>query len=191
MPSSRQIQVGDCVRFLHDQGGGVVISVRGAGSQAVLTVKNAEGFPMEYEARKCLLAPNSHQEHIAYGLTDIAGARAAEKAADARSGRGPSALDHQQGDHAIDLHIETLIENQHGLSHHDKFELQMETFNREMARAVKHRLRRLVFIHGVGRGRLREAIRCEIEQNWPQCVCDSADPYIYGNGATQVYFRQD
>ncbi|MDG2425012.1 MAG: hypothetical protein P8M07_00335 [Flavobacteriales bacterium] len=191
MPSSRQIQVGDCVRFLHDQGGGVVISVRGAGSKTVLTVENAEGFPMEYEACKCLLAPNSRQEHIAYGSTDIAGAIAAEKAADARSGPGSSSLRQRQDAHAIDLHIETLTENLQRLSDHDKFELQLETFNQEMDRAVKHRLRRLVFIHGVGSGRLREAILDEIEQHWPQCVCESADPYTYGNGATQVYFKQD
>jgi hypothetical protein len=189
MTALQKFKPGDRVRFLRETGGGLVVSVTGTG---LLTVEDEDGFPRELAARDCISEPNDRQAQMAYGQTDIAGASASEQAADAPKSKSSDAVQTDKGLPFIevDLHIEKLVERPRGLSIHAKFEKQMDVFNMQMDLAVKQRVRRIIFIHGVGSGRLKEAISQEVYRHWPSCNCGSADPYKYGNGATEVFFRQ-
>jgi hypothetical protein len=66
----------------------------------------------------------------------------------------------------------------------------MEHFDRMMRRAEEKRIPRVIFIHGVGQGRLRQEIREALTSFWPHCICREGDPRKYGHGATEVRFGQ-
>ena len=56
----------------------------------------------------------------------------------------------------IDLHITELLDEPEGLSNREMLDLQMETVESEMNLAIKNHAKRIVFIHGVGQGVLKQ-----------------------------------
>lgn len=89
----------------------------------------------------------------------------------------------------IDLHIHELIDNTAGLSTGEMLELQMSNFRREMERAVKDGVKRIVFIHGVGQGTLKNELRRELSSKFKKFDYQDASFREYGYGATMVMLR--
>ena len=56
--------------------------------------------------------------------------------------------------------------------------------------AAEQRIRRVVFIHGVGQGVLRHQIRSRLDMYYPNCTVRDANPREYGSGATEVFLGQ-
>ena len=85
----------------------------------------------------------------------------------------------------IDLHLEKLVENEERLTDGEKLSFQLDYFERMLNTAIRLRKRRLVAIHGVGEGVLREEVR-KMLQYYEGCRFDDADPRRYGYGATAI-----
>jgi len=85
----------------------------------------------------------------------------------------------------VDLHITELMENTQGLSSHDLLHIQLEKFEKELDEAMVNRLKKIVFIHGVGNGRLRQEIHA-ILRNMNGITFHDASYKEFGFGATQV-----
>jgi len=92
------------------------------------------------------------------------------------------------GEAEVDLHIENLAERPADLTPHEAFEIQMHYFRTCMNHAFANRVKKVVFIHGVGRGILRDEIQRELKQYDNIAVMD-APMSKYGAGAVEVYFR--
>jgi hypothetical protein len=90
----------------------------------------------------------------------------------------------------VDLHLHELIENEAGMSDHDKLEYQMEIFRKELAAAVKENYKRIVFIHGIGKGSLRMKITNELQSKYKHFRFQDASFREYGYGATMVILRK-
>ncbi len=88
----------------------------------------------------------------------------------------------------IDLHFEELTKDTAGWTPALMIAHQLEVFEREMDRALVDHLHRITFIHGVGSGLLRSAIREELKK-YDNIRFSDAPPEKYGNGATQVDFQ--
>ena len=86
----------------------------------------------------------------------------------------------------IDLHIEELTPNIAGLSNAEIITLQLQHFRKELDKAILRKAHRIVFIHGVGNGRLKAEIRKELKD--AGLKFKDADPSRYGAGATEVLF---
>ncbi len=85
----------------------------------------------------------------------------------------------------IDLHIEELVENLSGLSNHEMLSIQLEKVEKELDFAMTHGVKKLVFIHGVGNGRLKMEIQ-KILKSTKGVTFQDASYKDYGFGATQV-----
>ncbi len=85
----------------------------------------------------------------------------------------------------IDLHIEELVENSKGLSNHEMLSIQLERFEKELDKAFVNGTKKLVFIHGVGNGRLKMEIQ-NVLKSTPGVTFQDASYKLYGFGATQV-----
>ena len=64
---------------------------------------------------------------------------------------------------------------------------QVNYFLYELDQALVNRLNKITFIHGVGQGVLKSAIREELKR-YPNLRYDEAPPEKYGYGATDVEF---
>ena len=88
------------------------------------------------------------------------------------------------GDLTVDLHIERIPGNE-GIPEWAALEFQMNYFRKVLRKNLKHRGRRIVFIHGVGDGTLATAIRKELDE-----VYAISCSYTFGPmGVTNVSIR--
>lgn len=86
----------------------------------------------------------------------------------------------------VDLHIEQLVDKSSGLQNHEILELQLQHAKRKLSFAQQKKIRKIVFIHGVGEGVLRyELLR--LFHNYHVEYCE-ASYQKYGLGATEVTF---
>ena len=87
----------------------------------------------------------------------------------------------------VDLHIEALTDHPERLSDGEKHDLQLRFFRTCLNHAILNSVKKVVFIHGVGRGVLKSDIQRELEQYDGLHYMD-APMSLYGVGATEVYF---
>jgi hypothetical protein len=90
----------------------------------------------------------------------------------------------------VDLHIEELVENHSGLSGREVLDLQMARFTTALEGALRGKTRRIVFIHGVGGGKLKFEIRKTLDRKYPRLRYQDASFQEYGYGATMVILRK-
>jgi len=96
----------------------------------------------------------------------------------------------ERGIPEFDLHIEKLVKNFRGMSNFDILNIQTETAKRHLDFAVKNRIPKLVFIHGVGEGVLKAELDFILNRMEGVSFQD-ANYQKYGLGATEVYFKQN
>ena len=87
----------------------------------------------------------------------------------------------------VDLHIQQLIDNYKHLPNGEIVEIQMERFHSELNDAIKNRVDKIVFIHGVGKGTLKNELRRSLEREYKKLKFQDASFKEYGYGATIVY----
>ena len=90
----------------------------------------------------------------------------------------------------VDLHIQELTDNPAGLSNKEILDIQLEKVEREMRSAIESRVKRIVFIHGVGQGVLKQEVAKLLKSRFPKYVFQDASFKEYGYGATMVIFRR-
>ena len=89
----------------------------------------------------------------------------------------------------VDLHIELLIENSNTLSSTEILDIQMARFKISLDSAISRKTKRMIYIHGVGNGKLRYNIRKALENDYPKLKFQDASFKEYGYGATMVFIR--
>ena len=89
----------------------------------------------------------------------------------------------------VDLHIEQLVDHPKMLAPGEMLDIQMGYFKSALEEAIRNRLRRIIFIHGVGNGRLRLEIHRALDQKYPKLRYQDASFKEYGYGATMVILK--
>lgn len=90
----------------------------------------------------------------------------------------------------VDLHIHELVDNPKGLEPKELLDIQMDRFRYEMETAIQNGTKRIVFIHGVGQGTLKNEIRRELANRYKKYDFQDASFREYGYGATMVILRR-
>lgn len=89
----------------------------------------------------------------------------------------------------IDLHIHELIDDEAGLSNGEILQIQIDKFEQELVELSKTPTKRVVFIHGVGNGRLKHDLRKKLERKYSKFRFQDASFAEYGWGATLVFLK--
>ena len=90
----------------------------------------------------------------------------------------------------VDLHIHHLTESTKYMSNYDMLNLQLDTARRQLEFAIKKRIQKIVFIHGVGEGVLKMELET-LFSRYNNVKQYDADFQKYGLGATEVYIYQN
>ena len=90
----------------------------------------------------------------------------------------------------VDLHIHELLDNYNNLTNTDMVTIQMNKFHEEMDKAIKSEVKKIVFIHGVGNGTLKNELRRELQRKYSKYSFQDASFREYGYGATMVIIRK-
>lgn len=94
-----------------------------------------------------------------------------------------------QDEVVLDLHIEELVENPGNLSPHQKLQIQLDIFEKELHNAIASNVKKITIIHGVGNGRLKYEIREYLKTVDEVKSVEDAPYKHYGFGATVVYIK--
>ena len=94
-----------------------------------------------------------------------------------------------KGPEEIDLHIESLIDDHRTMSNGEILELQLSRFRTALESARIHKAGRIVFIHGVGNGKLKLELRRILDSEYKSFRYQDASFKEYGYGATMVLLR--
>ena len=88
----------------------------------------------------------------------------------------------------VDLHAEMLVSDPGKLQAGELLELQLARFTAVLENALKSgRKGRLVFIHGIGSGKLKQELRSSLAKNYSRLSFQDASFKEYGYGATMVF----
>lgn len=192
------LQIGMKVRFLDDVGQGTITKII---SEKEVMVEDENGFEYAHACSRLIVVENQQEEAMAYERAiptvleilqqEISSEhqRRLEKEFNHKYAAAQANPQRSQ-EMEVDLHIHALVDSQTGLTPATMLELQLAHFERMLQIGIRQRLKKIIFIHGIGQGVLRHQIWTRIEQYYPDCTCRSGDPRQYGNGASEVWIGQ-
>ncbi len=176
-------KVGDRVEALDDTIIGVVASIDGT----KITMHSDDGFLLHYEVSEII---KSGTEDISVSNFEIAKIKSEKEIPKKRNKPVSKAKDRNAPKMEVDLHIHHLINSQRGMSNYDILNIQLDTAKRQLDFAISKRIQKVVFIHGVGEGVLKEELRY-LFGRYDNVKSYDADYQKYGLGATEVYIYQN
>ena len=89
----------------------------------------------------------------------------------------------------IDLHIEQLVKNAVGLKNEEIIKKQLDTLEHYLHLAIVHRQERMIVIHGLGKGVLRDEVHKVLKQTPEVKRFKNEWSGKYGFGATEIHFK--
>ncbi|HUW06586.1 MAG TPA: DUF2027 domain-containing protein [Williamwhitmania sp.] len=89
----------------------------------------------------------------------------------------------------VDLHIEELVDDYSTLTSKEILDIQLARFTTSLEGAIKSKVKRIVFIHGVGNGKLKFELRKLLDTTYAKLRYQDASFKEYGYGATLVMLK--
>ncbi len=86
----------------------------------------------------------------------------------------------------VDLHIDELLDSIEGMTNNELLMYQVNYFIKMLESAIVNKFFKIIFIHGVGNGKLKEEIRKILKETYPYLKMYDASMAKYGVGATEV-----
>lgn len=184
-------KVGDKVSVIDENISGVVTKLTGSS----IIIESSDGFEFEFDAHELMLHnPDGYRdEKLSSGLFSEQSLDEVIKEKEAFKKRNIPKIkpkERTQPAMEVDLHIHQLTNSTKHLSNHDMLTLQMDTAKRQLEFAIRKRIQKVVFIHGVGDG----VLKTELEYlfgRYNNVKYYDADYQKYGLGATEVYIYQN
>lgn len=167
--------IGATVRYLNEPGEGQIV---GEGDQGFL-VLDEDGFERWFQKSHLVLVDSS--------LVDVL--KSSETENKDRSVRRYNPRPKKQSQVLeVDLHIHELLEFDSHLSDHEKLMHQLAVARHQIEKARKGHYKKVILIHGVGKGVLKEQLH-EMLSGMEKIEFYDASLQKYGTGATEVAFR--
>lgn len=183
---TRILNIGDQVSVLDEAIDGVVVAIE----KDQITIETTDGFVMTYFVNE-LIKDNKTSDLDYFNKSNGLDKKNSDMQRSRQQIELQKKLDKvERGVPEFDLHIEKLVKNKGGLSNYDILTLQMETAKRHIEFAIKNRIPKIVFIHGVGEGILKAELDFLLK-HYDMISFQDGNYQKYGLGATEVYFKQN
>jgi len=176
---------GDKVSVLDDAINGVVVSVQ----NNKVTIETEDGFTMTYFVNELIKNNNTSDLNKSIGSFNSQQVQKEKEIPKPRSFVKEKKIKGEIPPPEFDLHIEKLVKNFRGMNNHEILTLQSETAKRHVEFAIKNRIPKIVFIHGVGEGILKSELDFLLGR-YDNISFRDANYQKYGVGATEVFIRQ-
>ena len=175
---------GDTVQVLDDNVEGTIVSIE----NNTVVVETLDGFQIAYERQELVFLENpiSSQE---FSVANISEVLKNKEIVTHKNTKGQKPKQRVKPAMEVDLHIAQLIPSQRGLSNYDMLEIQLDTAKKQLHFAMKKGIQRVVFIHGVGAGVLRQELEYLLKR-YDAVSFEDANFQKYGRGATEIYIHQ-
>ncbi len=182
----RKFEIGDKVAVLDDDISGVVIKV----NNDQISVETTDNFVMTFFVNELVKINNSNDLSGFFSSHSLGSVLKDKEEPKKRSFVKEKRSRNDEFVLEVDLHIEKLVPSKRGMNNYDILTLQMETAKRQLDFAIKNRMPKVVFIHGVGEGVLKAELDFMLGR-YDNISFQDANYQKYGLGATEVYIKQN
>ncbi|WP_228235471.1 Smr/MutS family protein [Allomuricauda sp. M10] len=177
-----KFSIGDRVEVLDEAIKGVVQDVDGD----MVTLITKDGFPMKYHVKDLVKVHGK----ISVSNFEVSQIKEEKEIPKRRKTSNIKPKERNLPKMEVDLHIHHLVKSTRGLTNFDMLNIQMETAKRQLDFAIQKRIQKVVFIHGVGEGVLKDELQY-LFNKYDNLKYYDADYQKYGLGATEVYIFQN
>ncbi|NND52568.1 MAG: DNA mismatch repair protein MutS [Flavobacteriaceae bacterium] len=175
-----KFKIGDNVAVLDDDFSGVVVDISGD----EIVIQTDDGFQLNYRPEQ-LIRMGGSELILDKSQIDPSKDAVQKKKNYQVKVKGKTS----QPIYEVDLHIEKLLPSTKGMDNNDILTHQLDTARRQLEFAIRKRMQRLVFIHGVGDG----ILKLELDYlfgRYSNVSYQDADYQKYGVGATEIFIKQ-
>lgn len=183
---NQEINVGSFVEILDDDFKGKVLKIKN--DEAI--IETEDGFELTFPLSQLLLIGDKSIIKQASRYADIEQAKSTKIVknhhrvnTEKKSKKDDFVLE-------VDLHIEKLVKSFKHMSNFDILNIQVDTARGQLEFAIKNRIPKLVFIHGMGEGVLKTELEYLLGR-YPEISFQDANYRKYGLGATEVHVKQN
>ncbi|TRO63304.1 Smr/MutS family protein [Christiangramia sabulilitoris] len=179
------LRPGDRVELLDDDLSGIVQKIHGNDVQII----TEDGFEMSFPADHLVKIKNDINDidveefDLEQVIKEKTPARKKQSTRSKPKDKGAPPME-------VDLHINQLVKSSKGMANHEMLNLQLDTARHKLEFAMKKRIQKVVFIHGVGEGVLKMELEYLLGR-YSNIKFYDADYQKYGLGATEVYILQN
>nr|WP_321234253.1 Smr/MutS family protein [uncultured Psychroserpens sp.] len=179
-----RFKLGDKVSVLDDDIIGIVTEI----SDQTLIIETEDGFDMEFSISEVIHAKPINSR--LFDTTDLKTVISEKEQSYKHKSIKVKPKERNLAAMEVDLHIHQITTSNKHMSNFDMLNLQLDTARYKLEFAIKKRIQKVVFIHGVGEGVLKTELdylfgRYDSIKFYP------ADYQKYGLGATEVYIFQN
>ncbi|APY06966.1 DNA mismatch repair protein MutS [Winogradskyella sp. J14-2] len=176
---------GDIVETIDDAIRGTVKQVYGT----IITIEDADGFEFQFEESELMLVHTNASLDNAIYDADIESVKKEKETSKRKTVPTVKPKERHAPKFEVDLHIHQLTDSTKGMTNFDMMNLQLDTARRQLEFAIRKRIPKMVFIHGVGEGVLRQELETLLGR-YNNVQFYDADYKTYGIGATEVRIFQ-
>lgn len=179
--------IGDKVFVLDDDLSGIVKNITGTD----VTIETEDGFLLEFfESELVLLKTSNTDIENTLSNTKIDDVIAEKEYVKKKSSKRVKPKERSLPTMEVDLHVHHLVKSTRGMTNFEMLNLQLATAKQQLDFAIQKRIQRIVFIHGVGEGVLKQELET-LFRRYDNLTYYDADFKKYGFGATEVYIYQN
>ena len=179
-------KVGDKVEVLDDVLSGIVKSI----NNSRITIVTEEGFDLDFDSSELVVIKKTELNQHSFNNVDLRTYKLEKEDKKPKKSIKIKPKERYQPKMEVDLHLHKLVDNERGMSNFDKLNLQLDTARRQLDFAIRKKIQKIVFIHGVGEGVLKMELE-SLFSRYNNIKYYEADYKKYGFGATEVYIFQN
>ncbi len=180
-------KVGNTVLVMDEDISGIVTEIKGN----TITIETKDGFLLDFSSTELLqINPKESLKSEIFSEHSISSVISEKEQPTRNNIPKVKSKERNQPAMEVDLHIHQLTNNNKRMSNHEMLTLQLDTAKRQLEFAIRNRIQKVVFIHGVGQG----VLRAELEYlfgRYDNLKYYDADYQKYGVGAMEVYVFQN
>ena len=180
-------KLGDAVLVLDEDLFGIVRKIEGD----TISIETDEGFELEFPKTALVKhKPDNELKQSIFAYDNLRAVVSEKEQSVKKKSIKTKPKDRFEPTMEVDLHINQLVKSPKGMSKHDMLTLQLDTAKRQLEYAIKKRIQKVVFIHGVGEG----VLKLELEYlfgRYSNVTFYDANYQKYGLGATEIYIHQN
>lgn len=179
-------KINDTVETIDDSIKGVVKNINGD----IITLVDELGFEFQFDANQLINITTSKSIENAVGAIDVSSIKKEKEQPKVNRSKTVKPKKRHKPKFEVDLHIHQLTPSTKGMTNFEILNLQLDTARNQLEFAIKKRIPKMVFIHGLGEGVLRQELETLLNR-YNNISYYDADFATYGFGATEVRIFQN
>lgn len=180
-------KIGDQVETIDDNLKGTVVSVNKDG----VSIETEDGFVFVVDSKEILVVDTSNE--MKSSIIESSNFNQLLKEDQDNLSNAVANFkkkDKEKAKFIVDLHSHEITDTTKGMSPHDILNLQLDTARHKLEFAIKKHIKKMVFIHGVGEGVLKQELHTLLRR-YENIDFYDAEFKTFGMGATEVRIYQN